>query len=143
MPSRRPLTISAARELLKLGIEFTSEELKSAFRQAAKSAHPDSGGTVEKMQAVNEANTLLEFLAIDQIVDEVVTFNIDGTPAAPSANVSLMVAPDGRLFGPGNVYVGNCKTVAAAIAYCAKAGWSHSLVKALTSGQRKAVLAAG
>ena len=143
MPTRKPLTVKAACELLNLDVEFTSDELKTAFRKAAKSAHPDRGGTVEKMQAVNEANTLLEFLALDQIVDEVVVFKTDSAQATPSTNVTLLVSPDGRLFGPGNVYVGNCRTVASAIAYCAAAGWTHNLLKALTGDQRQAVIAAG
>lgn len=33
----------------------TLEELKKAYRQAAKAAHPDCGGSVEDMAAVNEA----------------------------------------------------------------------------------------
>jgi hypothetical protein len=37
----------------------TAEEINSAYRQKAKQAHPDSGGSVEAMQELNEARRKL------------------------------------------------------------------------------------
>ncbi|WP_347022477.1 DnaJ domain-containing protein [Bacteroides ovatus] len=35
--------------------DATEAEIKAAYKQAAKSAHPDAGGSNEKMQEVNAA----------------------------------------------------------------------------------------
>ncbi len=44
-----------------LGIKFPSSlpEIKAAYRKLAKFAHPDTGGTEEQMQALNEAYSVL------------------------------------------------------------------------------------
>lgn len=43
------------RKLLGLGAAFTQQELKTSYRRAASAHHPDKGGSVEKMQEVNNA----------------------------------------------------------------------------------------
>lgn len=44
-----------------LGIDKTAsaDEVKRAYRKKAKDAHPDKGGSAERMAAVNEANDVL------------------------------------------------------------------------------------
>lgn len=54
------LTVDEALELLNLdGKDLSPATLKDAYRKAAMEYHPDRGGSVEKMQLVNEANDLL------------------------------------------------------------------------------------
>ena len=42
-------------EILGVKHDATEAEIKAAYKQAAKSAHPDAGGSNEKMQEVNAA----------------------------------------------------------------------------------------
>jgi len=49
-----------ARRVLGLPEEFSKGELKAAFHEAMKRAHPDAGGTVESAQKINEAREIIE-----------------------------------------------------------------------------------
>jgi DnaJ domain len=42
-------------EVLQLSANATKEQIEAAYRQAAKKAHPDSGGSSEAMQELNDA----------------------------------------------------------------------------------------
>jgi curved DNA-binding protein len=56
MASDVPISLKAAREALGLGPFFTPGELRRAFREAAKQAHPDrAGGGAERFRQVVEA----------------------------------------------------------------------------------------
>src|SRR4051812_28924747 len=49
---------SAKADLMALGLDrmpSTGEELRRAYRQAAKAAHPDVGGSADTFRAVSEA----------------------------------------------------------------------------------------
>lgn len=53
--------------LLNIDIPFNRDELKKAFKKAARKHHPDVGGNEEDMKALNNANTLYnEFLSWEQ-----------------------------------------------------------------------------
>jgi hypothetical protein len=45
--------------VLDVGSSATEAEIKSAYRLAAKGAHPDAGGTAQAMERVNEAYAVL------------------------------------------------------------------------------------
>jgi DnaJ domain len=47
-------------EVLGVRLGATPEEIDAAYRQKAKSAHPDNGGSIEAMQALNEARGRLK-----------------------------------------------------------------------------------
>jgi curved DNA-binding protein CbpA len=53
------MTRTAARTLLKLREKYTTEELKRAYRTAARREHPDHGGSDKRMQLVNDAFKVL------------------------------------------------------------------------------------
>jgi len=131
-------TIKTARTLLELPPrkKLTVDEIQSAWKKAIKPAHPDHGGTAEQVQAINDARDLLLPTAVD--ADELPTATVDPTPIDPGAATdanTLVITPQGRLFSLRDVYVGNCGTVAAAIAYCAAAGWHHQLTNELNYAQ--------
>ena len=153
------LTTAKARKLLGLPPkgDFTKELLQSAWREAAKAAHPDAGGTDEAMAEINAARDLLEGQGnsgsnrtaqevadyIDQLARE---RGIDlhapnpkttRKPKPAKSESVLTISPEGHLFGEADQYVGSCHNVAAAIAYCAAAGWSYRQSRELTDGQRR------
>lgn len=47
-------------EILGVKRDATEAEIKAAYKKAAKAAHPDTGGSDEKMKAVNEAWEVLK-----------------------------------------------------------------------------------
>jgi hypothetical protein len=127
------LTTAAARKLLGLPARkaFTEEELQQGWRSAAKAAHPDAGGSDAAMAQINAARDLLQPLA-QQVAAP--------APARKHQQIDedhpLAITPEGHLFGPGDLYVGTCHTIAAAIAFCGRAGWAYTLTKELTASQR-------
>ena len=132
------LTITAARKLLGLPARkaFTEEALQQGWRTAAKAAHPDAGGSDAAMARLNAARDLLQPLA--QMLQPATA------AAAPAGDdsistITLTISPDGHLFGPGDLLLGNCKTVAGAIAFCGQTGWAYSLGKELSAAQRLAL----
>lgn len=120
--------------------EFTLEMLQSAWREAAKAAHPDNGGTDEKIIKVNAARDLLQPMAVETLVEPKATTK--RKPKVAKSTAVLTISPEGHLFGESDQYIGNCRSVAAAIAYCAASGWSYRQSSELTDGQRR-VLEAG
>jgi len=56
MTAEAPMTLKAAREVLGVGPFFSPGELRRAFREAVKRAHPDrSGGDAERFRQVTDA----------------------------------------------------------------------------------------
>jgi hypothetical protein len=138
------LTIAAARKLLKIPGRhpFTEEELQIGWRTAAKAAHPDAGGSDAAMAQINAARDLLQPLALTGAPD-----SVQPTAARPrkdktTSTITLTISPNGHLFGPGDLLLGDCKSVASAIAFCGQAGWNYSLGKELSSTQRMVLEAA-
>lgn len=72
MASEIPISLKAAREVLGVGPFFSPGELRRAFRDAAKAAHPDRpGGGAERFRRVVEAYHRLQAaqaFAADRIV---------------------------------------------------------------------------
>jgi len=136
------LTIAKARKLLGLPPRraFSEEELQTSWREAAKAAHPDAGGTDEQIIQVNAARDLLQPLAVESVAEPSAKTTRKPKPAKSEA--VLTISPEGHLFGEADQYVGSCHTVAAAIAYCAVAGWSYRQSRELTDGQRRVLEAA-
>lgn len=54
------LTQATAMKALGLMGSYTDDQLKAAYRKAAKENHPDRGGSTEKMQVVNSAYEVLK-----------------------------------------------------------------------------------
>lgn len=127
------LTATAARKLLGLPARkaFTEEQLQQAWRAAAKAAHPDAGGSDAAMAKVNAARDLLQPEAF-----------LETTAAAParkqsgSPGITLVITPEGALWGPGELLLGKLGSVAHAIAFCGKTGWDYTLGKELSAAQR-------
>ena len=53
------MTQSEAIAIIGLPVVFTALEAKKAYRAAARTAHPDKGGTHEKMKELNKAYRLI------------------------------------------------------------------------------------
>jgi curved DNA-binding protein len=72
MASETKISLKAAREVLGVGPFFSASELRRAFREAAKQAHPDRmGGGAERFREVVEAYHRLQVVqagAADRIV---------------------------------------------------------------------------
>ena len=131
------LTTTAARKLLGLPARkaFTEEALQQGWRTAAKAAHPDAGGSDAAMARLNAARDLLQPLA--QMLPPATAARSAGGNS--TSTITLTISPDGHLFGPGDLLLGNCKTVAGAIAFCGQTGWAYSLGKELSAAQRLAL----
>lgn len=158
------LTDAKARKVLGIPPkgDFNEEMLQSAWREAAKVAHPDAGGTDAAMAQINAARDLLETRVnvgpgktLHEVADYIENLarerGIDlnapdprttrkPKPAKPST--VLTISPEGHLFGKADRYIGNCRSVAAAIAYCGACGWSYQQTAELTAGQRRVLEAA-
>ena len=152
------LTATAARKLLGLPARkaITDEELQQAWRTAAKSAYPDAGGSDAAMAEINAARDLLEAQLgagsgrtareVADYIDELARERgIDLNAPDPKttrkrrskpATLTLSITPEGALWGPGDVLLGRCGSVAHAVAYCGKAGWDYALGKELSAAQR-------
>jgi len=65
--------------LLELTIPFTAEQAKVAYRKKAIIAHPDKGGSTEKMKEINDAYRIcskgIEFCYVPEINFNGVDFN--------------------------------------------------------------------
>ena len=118
--------------------DFTEEMLQSAWREAAKAAHPDNGGTDELIIEVNAARDLLQSLAVETLPSP----KAKAQPQPAKSSAVLTISPEGHLFGESDRYIGNCRSVAGAIAYCAASGWSYQQTAELTAGQRRVLEAA-
>jgi len=131
----KKLTVARARKVLGLPSRgpFTEERLQSSCREAAKAAHPDAGGTDELFIEVNEARTFLLPRTSD--------FG-ESRPRPAASSVVLTITPDGHLLSPKDHYLGDCRSVAGGIAYCAASGWSYQKTAELSDGQRRVLEAA-
>ena len=136
------MTQKAARVLLELPPrrKLTADEITAAWKREVKTAHPDHGGTADLFDAVNEARDLLLAKVAGATGDKAIPvdaeFNAPG--ASTEANV-LLITPEAHLFGQLDHYVGQCGSIAAAMAYCAAAGWGYRLTNELTPSQRLAL----
>lgn len=112
------MTTAEALELLSLPLRYTAEELQQAWREAAKAAHPDAGGSDAAMAALNAARAVLERGAAER-------------RAAVTPGHVLQISPDGVVFGPEGNRVGACGSVKAAEAFCRRTGWEYALSREL------------
>lgn len=89
-PPSPPLNRKSAREVLGVGQAATAAELRRAFREAAKAAHPDmAGGDADRFRSVVEAYRLLsEFPPADSIVQPPATVRYP-----PSEDRNLPITP--------------------------------------------------
>ena len=56
-------------QTLAIAPTASADEIRAAYRKAASAAHPDKGGTVESMQAVNSAYAVLSDPQKRQVYD--------------------------------------------------------------------------
>lgn len=112
------MTTTEALKLLELTRPFTQEQLQSAWRSAARDAHPDAGGSDEEMAQLNAARDLLEPMATAKKVGRAKT-------------LKLVISADGSVVGPDGVRHGSCGSVAAATSFCERAGWDFELSREL------------
>ena len=54
------MSLAMARRVLGVGEKASSDEIRSAYRAAVKTAHPDHGGTAEELRLTLEAWRILE-----------------------------------------------------------------------------------
>jgi DnaJ-class molecular chaperone len=73
------MSLAMARRVLGVGEKASPDEIRSAYRAAVKTAHPDHGGTAEELRLTLEAWRILEGRPAS-------TAEADGDFAQPSAN---------------------------------------------------------
>lgn len=96
------MTRDQARRLLKLGATPSAEEVRAAYRAALMTAHPDQGGTEDKLRLVLDAYRMLDttvrepmgsdFEAVEPLGDRI---EITPVIAVVGGRVSTRL-PDGR-----------------------------------------------
>lgn len=90
----RPLTARAAREALGVGPLAGPGEIRRAFREAAKRAHPDRpGGSAERFRAAVDAYHLLQ--GLPKVADRIVQPPARREPVAAQLSISPMTALKG------------------------------------------------
>ena len=105
MAPQPPISLKAAREVLGVGPFFSAGELRRAFREAAKQAHPDrEGGGAERFHRVVEAYQRLQ--ATQAAPDRIIQPPAPRPPQPTSLRIDPLVAlrggsaehrlPDGR-----------------------------------------------
>jgi len=117
---------------------LTRSMVQTAWREQVKIWHPDINPRdkrrVRATRNINLARDLL-LTAIDQ--------RKAGTaPPAPKRRrrrSTLLITPEGHLFGDNDLFLGNAGTVAFAIAYCGRAGWKYELCNQLSESQQRAL----
>jgi curved DNA-binding protein len=87
----RPLTARAAREALGVGPLAGPGEIRRAFREAAKRAHPDRpGGSAERFRTVVDAYHLLQ--GLPKVADRIVQPPARREPVVAQLSISPMTA---------------------------------------------------
>jgi curved DNA-binding protein len=91
MASDPPISLKAAREALGVGPFFTPSDLRRAFREAAKRAHPDrAGGGAERFRQVVEAYHRLK--AVQAGPDRIIQPPARRAPEPAVLNIDPLVA---------------------------------------------------
>ncbi len=94
MTAEPPIPLKTAREVLGLGPFFTSGDLRRAFREAAKNAHPDRiGGGGEHFRRVVEAYHRLQ--AAQTGLDRIIQPPVPRAPEPAVLNIDPFVALNG------------------------------------------------
>lgn len=92
---RPEMTLKMAREVLGVSSLSTPSEVRAAFREAAKRAHPDAGGSDGAFRQVVDAYRRLR----NPIVDDGLAPPPARRDAAPPADPRLTIAPITALLG--------------------------------------------
>jgi curved DNA-binding protein len=101
MSSSSGMGVKRAREVLHLSPFHTTTELRRAFREAAKRAHPDrEGGDAERFREVVEAFRLLQAAAVERAKADH-HFIQPPAPLRPRAEVDLTLAVSPRVAFEG------------------------------------------
>ncbi|MGA0607872.1 DnaJ C-terminal domain-containing protein [Phenylobacterium sp. VNQ135] len=93
--ARSEMTLKTAREVLGVSSLSTPAEVRAAFREAAKRAHPDGGGSDGAFRQVVEAYRRLR----NPILDDGLAPPPARRPAAPTADPRLTITPVTALLG--------------------------------------------
>lgn len=126
---------------LKQTERLTKSSVQAAWRTRVKVWHPDleNDGYTQRakgqmMRAINVSRDLL--------LSELEQGNTKSKRVAPRRTRkrgSLLITPEGHIFGNGDLYLGSAGSVAFAIAYCGRAGWKYELCNQLSEGQQTAI----
>jgi curved DNA-binding protein len=101
MSSSSGMGVKRAREVLRLSPFHTTTELRRAFREAAKRAHPDrKGGDAERFREVVEAFRLLQAAAVERAKADHHIIQ-PPVPARPAAEGGLTLAVSPRVAFEG------------------------------------------
>ena len=116
---------------------ITKRMVQQAWSVAVRKHHPDTNPGVDPslIKSVNVSRDVLL-----RVISEGETGTAPTAPRSKSRRSNtLLITPEGHLFGQGDLYLGNAGTVAFAIAYCGRAGWKYELCNQLSESQQRAL----